>query len=196
MSRQNALLDRRAVAATLLADRGGMVAVTGLGAATYDAAAAGDHPLNYYLWGAMGGAAMVGLGLALAQPERTVLVLTGDGEMLMGAAAFATIAMQAPKNLVIAILDNGRYGETGGQESATARTSDLVAVAQAFGIADSRHLSSMEEVADFRDSLHRPAAGPRVAVIKIDPTDLQRVLPTRDAVEMRLRFAAALGATP
>lgn len=196
MSRQNALLDRRAVAATLLADRGGMVAVTGLGAATYDAAAAGDHPLNYYLWGAMGGAAMVGLGLALAQPERTVLVLTGDGEMLMGAAAFATIAMQAPKNLVIAILDNGRYGETGGQESATARTSDLVAVAQAFGIADSRHLSSMEEVADFRASLHRPATGPRVAVIKIDPTDLQRVLPTRDAVEMRLRFAAALGATP
>jgi thiamine pyrophosphate-dependent acetolactate synthase large subunit-like protein len=104
--------------------------------------------------------------------------------------------MQAPKNLAIAILDNGSYGETGGQESATARVADLAAVAKAFGIADSVRLSNMADVAAFRESLHRPAAGPRVAVIKIDPTDLPRVLPTRDAVEMRLRLAAALGAQP
>jgi thiamine pyrophosphate-dependent acetolactate synthase large subunit-like protein len=192
MSQSNRLLDRRAVAATLLADRGNMVAVTGLGAPTYDAAAAGDHNLNFYLWGAMGGAAMIGLGLALARPEHHVLVLTGDGEMLMGAAGFATIAMQNPPNLTIAILDNGRYGETGGQESATARTSDLAAVARGFGIADAAVLTRMEQVESLAASLKQQAAGPRVRVIKIDTEDLTRVLPLRDGAEIRARVQAAL----
>ncbi len=82
--------------AALLRDPGDLLVVTGLGAPSYDAAAAGDRPLNFYLWGAMGGAAMVGLGLALAQPSRRVLVLTGDGEMLMGMGSLATIAAAAP----------------------------------------------------------------------------------------------------
>ena len=107
--------------------------VTGLGSPTYDASAAGDRPLNFYLWGAMGGAAMIGLGLALAQPGRRVLVLTGDGEMLMGLGALATIAVQAPRNLAVAVLDNGRYGETGSQRSHTAHGVDLAAIAQGCG---------------------------------------------------------------
>ena len=78
------LLDRRAVVATLLADRGDLLVVSGLGSSTYDANAAGDHDANFYLWGAMGSAALIGLGLAQAQPKRRVLVVTGDGEQLMG----------------------------------------------------------------------------------------------------------------
>ena len=79
-SRRNITLDRRAVVARILRDRSDALLVTGLGSPTWDAAAAGDHANNFYLWGAMGGAAMVGLGLALAQPQRRVLVITGDGE--------------------------------------------------------------------------------------------------------------------
>ena len=111
----NNQLDRRAVVAELLRDPADLLVVTGLGAAAYDVAAAGDRPLNFYLWGAMGGAAMIGLGLAMAQPNRRVLVITGDGEMLMGMGALATITAAGATNLAIAVLDNGRYGETGAQ---------------------------------------------------------------------------------
>src|SRR5262249_56408467 len=102
--------------------------VSGLGSPTYDVAAGGDHPLNFYLWGAMGGAAMIGLGLALAQPSRRVLVLTGDGEALMGLGSLATIAVKQPKNLVVVVLDNQHYAETGMQPSHTRFRLDLVAV--------------------------------------------------------------------
>jgi thiamine pyrophosphate-dependent acetolactate synthase large subunit-like protein len=84
-------LERRAALAALLRERGDLLVVSGLGSPTYDVAAAGDHPRNFYLWGAMGGAAMIGLGLALAQPALPVLVITGDGEQLMGMGALATI---------------------------------------------------------------------------------------------------------
>src|ERR1700685_1300613 len=122
--RHDLTLDRRAVVATLLDDPGDLLVVTGLGAAAYDAGAAGDRPLNFYLWGAMGGAAMIGLGLALAQPRRHVLVLTGDGEMLMGMGSLATIAAAGAPNLAIAVLDNARYGETGAQRSHTGLSPD------------------------------------------------------------------------
>jgi len=118
MSKTN-LLDRRAVVATMLKDRKGIVAVGGLGASTNDMAAAGDHDRNLYLWGAMGGAVMMGLGLALAQPDVPVVVITGDGECLMGIGSLATVGMQKPGNLSIVVLDNERYGETGGQTSHT-----------------------------------------------------------------------------
>src|ERR1700690_568179 len=108
---------RRVVVARILADRGDILVVTGLGSPTYDCAAAGDHPLNFYLWGAMGSAATVGLGLALAQPQRRVLVITGDGELLMGLGALATIGAKKPANLAIAVIDNEHYGETGMQRT-------------------------------------------------------------------------------
>src|SRR5579862_2334629 len=104
--RNRLLLERRAVVAKLLADRDKLLVVSGLGAPTYDCAAAGDHALNFYLWGAMGSAVTVGLGLALAQPSRRVLVITGDGEMLMGLGALATVAAKQPANLAIAVIDN------------------------------------------------------------------------------------------
>ena len=132
----SAPLERREAVARLLAQRGDCVVVTGLGAPTYDVAAAGDTTRNFYLWGAMGGAAMVGLGLALAQPDTSIVVVTGDGEMLMGLGAFATIAAQQPPNLTIVVLDNGAYGETGGQPSHTSLGVDLAAVARGAGIAE------------------------------------------------------------
>ena len=123
------MLDRRDFVRRLLVDRGDLLVVSGLGSATYDVAAAGDHPLNFYLWGAMGGTAMIGLGLALAQPDRRVAVITGDGEMLMGLGSLATIGVKQPANLAIVVLDNAHYGETGMQASHTHAGIDLVAMA-------------------------------------------------------------------
>src|SRR6202140_2691618 len=100
------MLGRRETVARVLADRGDLLVVSGLGAPTYDVAAAGDHPLNFYLWGAMGGAAMIGLGLALARPRARVAVITGDGEMLMGLGSLATIGVKQPPNLAILVVDN------------------------------------------------------------------------------------------
>ena len=124
-------LRRREVAARLLAAPGDLLVVAGLGSTAWDVTAAGDRPLNFPLWGAMGGAAMIGLGLALAQPERRVLVITGDGELLMGLGSLATIAIQRPPNLAIVVFDNERYGETGMQATHTAHGIDLAAVAAA-----------------------------------------------------------------
>lgn len=182
-------LDRRKAAAELLADRGDLLVVTGLGSPTYDAAAAGDSHANFYLWGAMGGAAMVGLGLALARPERRVLVLTGDGEMLMGMGSLATIAAVAPANLSVAVLDNGRYGETGAQKSHTSLGTDLVTVAQGCGWKDCRTISDMAGVTALRAGIQ---AGPVFAVIKVDPAEAPRVLPPRDGTLLVHRFRAAL----
>src|SRR5690242_3447984 len=123
-------LDRRQVVADLLDRLPDVLVVTGLGSPTYDVCAAGTRPTNFYLWGAMGGAVPVGLGLALAQPERSVLVVTGDGEQLMGLGSLATVAASAPANLTVVVLDNGHFGETGMQASHTSRGTDLVAVAR------------------------------------------------------------------
>ena len=126
-------LRRRELAEALLADAGDLLVVAGLGSTAWDITAAGDRPLNFPLWGAMGGAAMVGLGLALAQPQRRVLVITGDGELLMGLGSLATIAVQRPPNLAIVVFDNERYGETGMQATHTAQGVDLAGIAAACG---------------------------------------------------------------
>lgn len=191
MSGRNDLtLDRRAVAATLLRDPGDLLVVTGLGAATYDASAAGDRALNFYLWGAMGGAAMLGLGLALAQPRRRVLVLTGDGDMLMGMGALATIAAANAPNLAIAVLDNAAFGETGAQTSHTGLGTDLAAVAAACGWPATATARSMEEVAALRPRLR---AERLFAVIRISPAEMPRHLPPRDGAHLADRFRRALG---
>src|SRR5436190_17299171 len=152
MSKTN-LLDRRSVVSSLLANREGAIAVGGLGASTNDMAAAGDHDRNFYLWGGMGGAVMMGLGLALAQPDLPVVVITGDGEMLMGIGSLATVGLQKPGNLSIVVLDNEAYGETGGQTSHTAGTADLVGIARACGIADARAMATMPDIEDFARSM-------------------------------------------
>jgi thiamine pyrophosphate-dependent acetolactate synthase large subunit-like protein len=195
MSKAN-LLDRRKVVAALLADRKEAIAIGGLGASTNDITAAGDHARNFYLWGGMGGAAMIGLGLALAQPELPVLVVTGDGEMLMGMGSLATIGVQKPANLSIVVLDNECYGETGGQTSHTASSVDLVGVARACGISDSRAISTMADVEAFAKSIQDISAGPRFASVKIDSANVERVLPSRDGTYILNRLRGDLGYPP
>ncbi len=190
------LLERRSVVSGLLAARKDAVVVGGLGASTYDIAAAGDHDRNFYLWGAMGGAVMIGLGVALAQPELPVVVITGDGEMLMGMGSLATVGLQKPANLTIVVLDNEIYGETGGQASHTATNVDLVGVARACGISDARAIATMADVEAFAPAMQDVASGPRFASIKIDGANLERVLSSRDGTFIVTRIRAALGFRP
>jgi len=186
-------LERRAAMATLLEGRGDdLLVVPGLGSTTYDLAAAGDDDRNFYLWGAMGGAAMIGLGLALAQPDKRVAVITGDGEILMGMGALATIGIQRPRNLAIVVFDNGVYGETGMQPSHTQSGVDLLAVAAACGIGpclDVRDEAALRDLAarlkDLRETLF--------ARVLIEASEPPRVLPERDGVVLKDRFRAAVG---
>jgi thiamine pyrophosphate-dependent acetolactate synthase large subunit-like protein len=185
-------LDRRIAIQALLADRGDLLVVTGLGSTTYDAASVADDERNFYLWGAMGGAAMVGLGLAIARPDRPVLVVTGDGDTLLGLGALATIGVEAPPNLAIAVFDNGRYAETGMQPSHTDSTVDLVGVARACGIAAAADIGDEAALADFasRAQAKERTLFARVAILADEPP---RVLPSRDGVYLKTRFRRATG---
>jgi thiamine pyrophosphate-dependent acetolactate synthase large subunit-like protein len=185
------MLDRRAFVRELLSERNDLLVVTGLGSPTYDAAACGDHPLNFYLWGAMGSAAMIGLGLALAQPSRRVLVLTGDGEALMGMGSLATIGVKQPENLAIVVLDNQHYGETGMQPSHTRAGIDLVAVAKACRFADGFHVSDMDAMTRVRDLVHN-GRGPVLVQARISSDPAPRILPIRDGHTIKLRFTDAV----
>ncbi len=185
------LLRRREVVAELLQNRGDLLVIGGLGAPAWDITSAGDHALNFPLWGAMGGAAMIGLGLALAQPKKKVLVLTGDGEMLMGLGALATIAVQGPRNLSIVVLDNERYGETGQQETHTAHGVNLAAMAKAAGIAQTLMVRTQAEVSRLKKRIYT-GEGALFAQVKVDPEKLPLVLPPRDGSLLKNRFRAAL----
>jgi thiamine pyrophosphate-dependent acetolactate synthase large subunit-like protein len=188
-----ARLERRAAMATLLADRGDdLLVVPGLGSTCWDLAAAGDNDRNFYLWGAMGGAAMIGLGLALAQPDKRVAVITGDGEMLMGLGALATIGIQKPPNLAVIVFDNGVYGETGMQPSHTQSGVDLLKVAAGCGIDPCLEVHDETGLADLAARL-KSLNGTIFARVLIEPVDPPRVLPERDGVVLKRRFRAALG---
>ena len=184
-------LDRRRVVATLLEGRGDLLVIPGLGSATWDCAALGDNPLHFSLWGAMGNASMIGLGLALAQPARRVLVLTGDGDMLMGLGSLATIATQAPPNLALVVLDNERHGETGMQLTHTAHRTDLAAAAAACGFAEARQVADEAGLRAALPLVHE-VPGPTFLTVKVAARPLPRVLPPRDGAYLKDRFRAAL----
>ena len=186
-----AALARREVVKALLAERSDMLVVSGLGSPSWDLAWAGDHELNFYLWGAMGSAVTVGLGLSMARPERRVMVITGDGEMLMGLGGLATVAVQAPRNLAIVVLDNERYGETGMQPTHTAHGVDLAQIAAAAGMAASREVRD-EAGLEQAVWLAREAPGPVFLAFKVQPTKERLVLPMRDGVALKNRFRQAL----
>jgi thiamine pyrophosphate-dependent acetolactate synthase large subunit-like protein len=185
--------DRREAVRALLTNRGDMLLVTGLGSASYDAFAAGDHDGSFYLWGAMGGAALVGLGLALAQPQRPVVVLTGDGEQLMGLGGLGTIASRKPGNLSIVVLDNGRFGETGMQVSHTGLGLALHRIADAAGFACVVDIRDMADVETLRRDIATVTGGPRFATLRISPNNPERALPPRDGVYLKNRLRAYLG---
>jgi thiamine pyrophosphate-dependent acetolactate synthase large subunit-like protein len=184
-------LHRRDVVKALLAERGDLLVVAGLGSSAWDCTAAGDHPLNFPMWGAMGCAAVTGLGLALAQPARRVLVLTGDGEMLMGLGSLATLGVQRPQNLSVVVIDNERYGETGMQATHTAHGVDLAAIAKASGFAAAVLVRDMAGVGDVRKAVHQ-GAGPFFAQVKVVAEKIPLVLPPREGTVLKNRFREAL----
>lgn len=185
------MLNRREVVKTLVLDRERLLIVAGLGAPAYDLASYSNSSLDFPLWGAMGGAVMIGLGLALAQPTYKVLVLTGDGEMLMGLSSLATAASQNPTNLRIVVLDNERFGETGQQWTHTAVATNLAQVAQGCGIQDSRLITETADVEQLRADLHT-ATATIFAVIKVAPQPEAKTLPPRDGAFLTHRLRAEL----
>lgn len=187
--------DRREFVARLLVGVPDALVITGLGSAAYDVFAAGDRDRNFYLWGAMGGAAPMGLGLALAQPDKPVVVITGDGEQLMGIGSLATIGAKQPKNLTIVVLDNGHFGETGMQRSHSSLGTDLVAVAKGFGIADAFTIDSLAGCNDITDRI-QARAGVAFAQVFIEVEEPPRKLPPRDGPFIKNRFRTALGLQP
>ena len=178
------MLQRRKVVSALLKDRKKLLVVAGLGSTAWDCTAAGDHDLTFPLWGAMGQAAMIGLGLALAQPKRRVLVITGDGEMLMGLGSLATIGVHKPANLTVVVIDNERYGETGMQHTHTAHGVDLAGVARACGF-------RVFDFKDHRNAIHE-APGPNFAQVKVAAEKIPLVLPPREGALLKARFRRAL----
>lgn len=182
---------RRDVARRLTQADPDLLIIAGLGSTAWDITAAGDRDLNFPLWGAMGGAMAMGLGLALGQPDRRVLVITGDGETLMGLGSFATVAVQAPANLSICTFDNEHYGETGMQSTHTSANTDLAGVAASCGIAITGTVRTEAELETALPVILN-APGPVYHVIKVRAEKLDFVLPPKDGVLLKDRFRKAL----
>jgi len=185
-------LDRRNAVAEILKRRVDALVVPGLGAPTWDTAAAGDHALDFANWGGMGGAAMIGLGLSLAQPRRRVLLITGDGDLVMGLGSLSTIAVQKPRNLTVIVLDNEAYGETGMQATHTRYGVDLPGMAKAAGFRGGGTIYTSSQLQAWIPRFYRQP-GPIFASIKVATQRSPIVLPRlRDGVAIKNRFREAL----
>ena len=185
-------IERRPFMAELLKARGDTLVVPGLGSATWDCFAAGDSPDYLYSWGGMGLAVPTALGLALAQPDRRVLALTGDGELMMGIGSLAVVADQAPKNLAILVLDNESFGETGRQTGLTAGRTDLAVVARGFGVRSTMSVTTHGQVSELASFVFE-WPGPVFALAKIALTEDPWALPEKDGAAIARRFKIALG---
>ena len=186
---------RRPLVAHLMNRRGDALVACGLGSPTYDVSAAGDHPGTFYFWGAMGLTAATGLGLAMAQPERRVVVVTGDGDMMMGIGSLATIAGVAPKNLAILVLDNQSFGETGKQTGLTAGRCDIAAMARGAGFDHANTFSEPGDVDDLVEWLFE-REGPVMAVARIALSDDPKSIPVLDGTYLAQNFRGDLGLPP
>jgi thiamine pyrophosphate-dependent acetolactate synthase large subunit-like protein len=202
----NATLQRRPLVKALLAGADdNLLVIASLGSANWDVTAAGDRPLNMPLWGAMGATVSMGLGLALAQPTKRVLVIAGDGDMLMGMGSLATVAAQQPDNLAVVVLDNEKFGETGNQATHTSPRNngptdsgagtDLSLIAKGCGIADSTIVRDESEVAQLvKDA--RTKKGPVFRLVKVKVEKLEFVMPPQDGAHLKDRFRQALLGRP
>jgi len=184
-------LDRRDVVRAILAQRKDSLLVTGLGSSCYDAGAVGDDPRTFYLWGGMGAAAMMGLGIALAQPRRQVLVLTGDGEMLMGLGALATIGAESPPNLTIIVIDNELYSETGMQPTHTSRGVDLAGMAKAANFTRAATIRTQQDLESWIPKMY-DAGGATFTAIKVTSARYPMAIRLRDGTHIKNRFREAL----
>ena len=184
-------LNRRLVISELLKERENSLIVNGLGGTCWDVASLGDNDLNFYVWGGMGNACMIGLGLALSQPDKKVIVITGDGEMLMGIGSLATIALKQPKNLSIVVFDNELYGETGNQKTHTAYCTNLSKIAIGSGIINSSIILTQEDLLSLSIEIHQ-IKNLSFSVIKINQDQEEIVLPIREGAFIKSRFRRAL----
>ncbi len=184
-------LQRREVVKQLVAERGDMLAVGSLGGPSLDLNAADNHPLNFTMRGAMGSSTMIGLGLALGQPERRVLVVAGDGEMMMAMGTLATIAVLKPINLSVVVIDNGTYAETGGQTSHTAHGVDLAEIALAAGFAWAGTVESQDEL-DAADRRLREMNGPGLVAIEVSRDKPPPEKHSRNPQHVKNRFRETL----
>lgn len=191
MKNRKPMLDRRKVVAEILKQRGDALIMPGLGAPTWDCAAVDDHPLTFYSWGGMGGCAMMGLGLALAQPRRRVLVITGDGELLMGLGSLATIGVEKPRNLAVIVIDNEHYGETGMQPTHTRHGVDIPAMARAAGFRSAGTVYTAQQLKTWIPRFYRQP-GPVFCSIKVTTAPAPLVLPVREGSALKHRFREAL----
>jgi thiamine pyrophosphate-dependent acetolactate synthase large subunit-like protein len=165
--------------------------IGGIGNTNFDLWAAGHRPQNFYMLGSMGLAFPIALGVALAQPNRRVFALEGDGSLLMQLGSLSTIASLAPKNLTMVVMDNGIYQITGAQPTPAAAATDIVAIAVASGIAHSAWAADEE---DFERQIEQSLAsdGPTLISVRID--DKPGVgITRRDPVQIRERFMLGLG---
>lgn len=185
------MLFRRDAVHKILEKRENSAVVTGIGNASHDVASAGDHPLNMYLFGVMGGAVMTAFGVALAQPERRVVVITGDGEVLAGIGSLATVGVERPSNLSIIVLDNQVYGATGGQLTHTAAGVDLVGIARASGVVNSVLIRDQKGLEGALPQVYEKP-GPYLAVVKVSPQSAPRVDVPKDGTFTARRFRSAI----
>ena len=185
-------IQRRAFVADLLAKRNGALVIPGLGSATWDCFAAGDSAEYLYSWGGMGLAVPTALGLALAQPKKRILALTGDGEMMMGIGSLGVVASQAPDNLAILVLDNEHFGETGRQTGLTEGRANLCDIAKGFGIKQTMAVTEHSAVGELAEFVFT-APGPVFATAKIALSEDPWMLPVKGGVAIATRFRAALG---
>jgi phosphonopyruvate decarboxylase len=185
-------ISRRPFVAALLKQRGNALVVPGLGSPTWDISASGDSPDYLYSWGGMGLAVATALGIALARPDRRVLAITGDGEMMMGIGSLGVVADQAPANLGILVLDNEHFGETGRQNGLTGTRTDLCKVAEGFGIGKTMLVTEDAQVGALADLMFKQP-GPTFAVAKIAITEDPWALPVKDGAAIARRFRIALG---
>jgi thiamine pyrophosphate-dependent acetolactate synthase large subunit-like protein len=192
MSTPSNKIARRPFMADLLGRRGSSLVVCGLGSPTWDCFAAGDSNEYLYSWGGMGLALPTALGVALAQPSRRVVCVTGDGEMLMGIGSLGVVADQAPTNLAVLVLDNESFGETGRQRGLSGSRTDIAAVAKGFGIATTMTVTEQGAVPELARLLFE-IPGPVLAVAKIAITDDPWALPEKDGASIAHRFRTALG---
>jgi len=186
------VLDRCDAVPALIGPHEDFLIVSGLAGTSRDVAAlTQDGAHTYTMAGAMGGACMIGLGLALSRPDKRVLVVTGDGELLMNVGALSTIAVLNPANLAIVCVDNGHYGETGYQKSHTSLGVDLEKIAAGSGIKATRTISADAELADGARLL-REGNGTAFVVLRVKPTDPPAFRRNMDPSACRNRFRGAL----
>jgi phosphonopyruvate decarboxylase len=183
---------RRPFVADLLRHRGNALIATGLGSPTWDCFAAGDSAEYLYSWGGMGLAVPTALGLALAQPARRIVAITGDGEMMMGIGSLAVVGDQAPKNLAVLVLDNEKFGETGRQRGLTAGRTDIAAVAKGVGFRATMTVTEQGAATELARFLFEEP-GPVLGVAKIAVTEDPWALPEKDGATIAHRFRTALG---